>query len=344
MSVPFEIPDWLMPKDDAPPDTSSVDPHRVEDLVNRFIAAKRDALFLAPDAYYRSTGADAVDGAHAILDRLNGLKQATLAAANDDGTRAVLAPRLDAHLDDARDGIDRHVAEQRDVLTRQIIGERQRLILRAAQLKPNNDDKLAGLAEAHASATKELARMNGEPEAAAMDAARSAIRRTAIDQHVANGIGPHALALFDRVNGQLTAPDRRSLDVSMETARNDQAADQWIANRTIADGPPLQDHAVADPELPADTKLIVRAKLDARDSAEESKRAAAINALDDRVADTTRALASTPGGYKPGTLSRIANAYDDAGAPTGLRPHAGSRPRKASSSPSPKPARTSSKP
>ncbi len=55
MSAPFEISDRLMPKDDAPPDISAVDPHCVEDLVNRFIAAKQDALFLAPDAYYRST-------------------------------------------------------------------------------------------------------------------------------------------------------------------------------------------------------------------------------------------------------------------------------------------------
>jgi hypothetical protein len=81
---PLRDPDWLMPADDAPPDTSSVDPHRVEDLVNRFIASKQDALFLAPDAYYRTAGADAVDGAPTILDRLNGLKQATLDAASDD--------------------------------------------------------------------------------------------------------------------------------------------------------------------------------------------------------------------------------------------------------------------
>jgi hypothetical protein len=58
------------------------------------------------------------------------------------------APQLDPHLDDAGDGIDRHVAVQRDALTRQIISERQRLIQRAATFGPNNDDKLAGLAEA----------------------------------------------------------------------------------------------------------------------------------------------------------------------------------------------------
>jgi hypothetical protein len=188
VSVPFEIPDWLVDTSPPqPPDTADVDPHRVEDLVNRFIAGKQDALFTAPDAYYRTTGADAVDGAPGILDRLNDLKQATLDAAGDDGTRFVLGPRLDAHLDDAGDGIDHHVATQRDALTRQIISERQTLIQRAAQLEHNNDDKLAGLAEAHASTAQELARMNGEPEAAAMDAARLAIWRTAIDQRLANG-------------------------------------------------------------------------------------------------------------------------------------------------------------
>jgi hypothetical protein len=56
MSVPFEIPEWLVSADPPPPDTSGVDLHRVEDLVNRFIAAKQDALFDAPDAYYRTTG------------------------------------------------------------------------------------------------------------------------------------------------------------------------------------------------------------------------------------------------------------------------------------------------
>ena len=46
MSVPFEIPDWLIDRRRRrPPDTSDVDPHRVEDLVNRFIAGKQDALF-----------------------------------------------------------------------------------------------------------------------------------------------------------------------------------------------------------------------------------------------------------------------------------------------------------
>ena len=270
---PFEIPDWLVDNTSPAPvllDTSDVDPHRVEDLVNRFIAGKQDALFLAPDAYYRTGGRDAVDGVPDIVDRLDDLRNTTLQAAGDEATRFMLAPRLDAHLDDARYGIDRHVTAQHDALTRQIIGERQRLIQHAAELEHNNGDKLAGLAEAHASAAQELARMNGEPEAAAMDAARSAIWRTAIDQRLGNGNGPQAIDLFDQVKNQIAPDDHLSLDGPLQVARNDQAANQWIANQTGTDGPSLQDRAAADPALPPDTKLIVRAKLDARDSAEET--------------------------------------------------------------------------
>ena len=69
------------------------------------------------------------------------------------------------------------------------------------------------------------------------------------------------------------------------------------------------------PTLPPDTKLIVRAKLDAHDSADESKRAATVKALDDQIADVTHFLATTPDAYKTGTLLQIARAYDDAGEP-----------------------------
>jgi hypothetical protein len=333
MSVPFEIPDWLIPTDDPPtPDTSSIDPHRVEDLVNRFIAAKQDALFLAPDAYYRTTGGYAVHQLPCITNRLIDLKNEQLAEPLPyypqssaglvpesliqpltDSDRAALGERLDAHIADAMDGINRHVTAQRAVFNRQTIAERQRLIQRAAELEHNNDDKLAGLAEAHASAAQELARMNGESEAPAMDAARSAIWRAAIDQRLTNGNGPQALALFERVQDQLTASDKLSLDTPMQVARQDQTADQWIAHQTATAGPPLQDRVGADPDLPLDTKHIIRAKVDAYDSAQESKRAATVQALDDQVRAADRAQAANPGAYKPGTFARLADAYTAAG-------------------------------
>lgn len=54
MAVPFEIPEWLVAQS-APPPLPPVDDHRVEGLVNGFIAGKQDALFDAPDAYGEET-------------------------------------------------------------------------------------------------------------------------------------------------------------------------------------------------------------------------------------------------------------------------------------------------
>src|SRR5580698_8842248 len=214
--MPFEMPD-AEPVDDSP-DTSTVDPHQVESLVNGFIAGKQGVLFDAPDSYYRTAGADAVDGAPAVVDRLNALRQATLDSAGDDATRSALEPRLDAHLDDAFDGIARHVETQRDVFHRQTLADRQSLIQRAATLEPDNDAKIAGLAAAQAGAAQQLAHLNGvepdSPESAAIaDAARSQILRTAIDQRIASAKPQQAVDLYDKVTAALTPADRRALEV-----------------------------------------------------------------------------------------------------------------------------------
>lgn len=56
MSSGFVFPDWMARAEPAPaPNLAAVDPYRVEDFVNRFIAAKHNALFEAPDAFYRRT-------------------------------------------------------------------------------------------------------------------------------------------------------------------------------------------------------------------------------------------------------------------------------------------------
>jgi hypothetical protein len=76
VSPQFVFPDWAAQSDPPPAPPTNVDPHRIGDLVNGFIAAKQDALFDAPDAFYRLSGADA--GAPATAERrLSRLRDAT---------------------------------------------------------------------------------------------------------------------------------------------------------------------------------------------------------------------------------------------------------------------------
>jgi hypothetical protein len=317
MSAGFVFPDWARDRElpQPQPDFGEVDPHRIEALVNRFIAAKQDALFTAPDAFYRRTGADAVDGAPAIIDRLAGLRQSTLDRAHDDNERALLGPRLDLHIADATDGIDRHVGKQQDALARQIIGERQTLIQRAAELEYNNDDKLAALAEAQASAAAELARMNDEPEEPAIESARSAIWRTAVGQRLAAGDSAQAVALFERIKDQLAARDRRAVDLPIRLAATDIAADRWIERQAVAPGEPLAERAAVDTGLSPAEKASVLSKIAERSSATESARVATVKGLDDQLDAAHRALATAPARYEPATFVALANAYDDAGEP-----------------------------
>jgi hypothetical protein len=318
MSTAFEIPEWLLtaPAPPAPP----ADDHRIEGMVNHFIAGKQEALFTAPDGFYRLRGADAIQGQPAINDRLQALRAATLGLARDDSERAALGPRLDLHIDDAADGIDRHIAEQRRVYQRQVVSQRQALIQRAAELEHDNDAKIMGLAEANATAAREGARMDGiapnsPEEAVAILGARSDILRRAIDERIANGKGAQALALFDQVKDQLAPADRLSLDTPVQATRNDQLADQWIDHESKANGPPLQQRVESDPDVPSDVKPIVRAKVDVRESADESARTAKVQALDDELHEAARIQVFNPNAYRPGTFTRLAAAYAAAREP-----------------------------
>jgi hypothetical protein len=351
MSVEFEIPDWMITPAPPPTEPAEVDPHRVEALVNRFIAAKQDALFNAPDAFYRHEGAGALHRLPFIKDRLIGLKDRLIAEPlpyypqsipNDeltaepmpdrsgpwdrasvedlvlpltDSERAMLGTRLDAHIAEAMDGIDRHVAAQRDVFNRRTIGERQAFIRRAAELEHDNDDKIDGLAEAHASAAQELARMNGEPEAPAMAVARSAIWRTAIDRHLEAGNAPQGISLFDKVSDRLTPADRLSLDAPLQAAGLSRKADQWLERESPGPDQPLTERLAKDPNLSPLEKALVRVKLDVRDSLPETRRIATVMGLDDRLGTTAHAVAAAPAAYKNGSLATLADAYDEAREP-----------------------------
>jgi hypothetical protein len=228
-------PEWADAPEPPPP---PVDADRIEGLANRFIAASQDALHSAPDAFFSKAGADAVEGAPIVVEQLSGLRDATLDLARDEFERQALADRLERYHRVARDDMDRHVAEQRQGLARQVIADRQALNLRAAGLK-HNEDVLPGLAEAHATAAQSLAQLDGVPEEPAMQAARSAIWRGAIDQRLADGQGARALDLFERAKDVLVPADQRALEVPLQVARTDAAADTWIAREQAKPGEPL---------------------------------------------------------------------------------------------------------
>jgi hypothetical protein len=318
MSIQFEYPDWL-PREPIPT-PPPVDDHHVEGLVNRFIAAKQEALFAAPDAFYRLEGGDALEAQPALAQRLQDMRTATLDLARDDGERTALGPRLDAHIDEAMDGIGRHVEAQRTVFQRRTLAERQALIRRAAELEHDNDGKVAGLAEAHASAAQELARLDGiapeaPDEANRLNAARSQIFSTAISQRIAAAKPAQAIALYERVKARLSPADRHALEMPIGAAADDAATDAWLEREASKDGAPLVERAGLDDTLSAQQRLVLQAKIAARDSAEESQRIATVKGLDDQRDAATATIATQPALYKTGTLAMIANAYDDAGAP-----------------------------
>jgi hypothetical protein len=317
MSTQFVIPDWL-PREPAPP-PPPVDDHRVEGLVNRFIAGKQQALFTAPDAFYHQQGADAVDGASAIGERLQALRSTLLDQARDDGERAALGPRLDAHIDEAMDGIGRHVEAQHKVWQRQVVAERQSLIQRAAALEHDNDGKIAGLAEAHASAAQELARLDGiapgsPEETDVLNAARSQILRAAIEHRIGAALPDKAVTLYDRMKDTLLPADRQALEVPIGAAADEAATDAWLAREGTRDGATLAERAGLDDTLSAQQRLILQFKIAARESAEKSDRFATVKGLDDRRDEATAAIAIQPSAYRIGTLAALAEAYDAAGA------------------------------
>jgi hypothetical protein len=312
----FRLPDWL--PEASPPPRPPVDGRRIESLLNGFIAAKHDALFIAPDAFQRRKSWDAVDGEPAIGQRLQELRTASLEQAVDDDERAALAARLDLQITDAMGSVRRHVASQVAVWRREVVDERQRLLKSATALEYDDDDKVAGFAEASATAAAERTRIDGlAPDsaetAAAILAARSGILRGAIDQRIANRKEATALALFERIKDRLSPADRQALEAPMHVAALNTATDAWLQREAGKPGMPLGEHAAADPALTPDEKVVIAIKVAAEETVRESNRVVTVMGLDDERVAATRALATQPSAYRFGTYARLARSYEDAG-------------------------------
>src|SRR5476651_2509937 len=132
---------------------------RVESELNRFIAAKQDALFTAPDAYYRKQGVDAVDGAPQAIHRLHEIKDTLLDGLANDYQGKRLSGVLDAQMAVARDGISRHVTEESKAWQRQTALDRIDLLAKEAALHHSDDDLIDMLGAAAANAARAHARV-----------------------------------------------------------------------------------------------------------------------------------------------------------------------------------------
>ena len=113
----------------------------------------------------------------------------------------------------------------------------------------------------------------------------------------------------------LSPADRRALELPIGVAIEEAATDAWLARESGTDGAPLADRAGLDDTLSDQQRLILLAKIGARESAEESHRFATVKGLDDRLAAATATIATRPALYRPGTLAALADAYAGAGAP-----------------------------
>jgi hypothetical protein len=142
---------------------------RVESELNRFIAAKQDALFIAPDAYYRKQGVDAVDGAPQAIQRLPEIKDTLLDNLANDYQRERLGAALDAQMTVARGSIARHVSEQSQAWQRQTALDRIDLLAKEAALHHSDDDLIDMLGIAAANAARTHARVGGAAPSAEIE-------------------------------------------------------------------------------------------------------------------------------------------------------------------------------
>src|SRR5258708_34718676 len=192
----FIWPEWMPLPQDAPPSSPPPDPRvaredkiandaRVEQALNRFIAAKQGALFDAPNAFYRAQGEDAIHAAPVVTKNLDQLRTGLLAGLGNDYQRQRLGNALDAQMQITRDGMARHVSEQSLAWQRGIAQDRIALLAKEAVPHHNDTDLVDTLGHAAASAARAHARVGdgppgGQAEDAAAAQARSGILGAAI--------------------------------------------------------------------------------------------------------------------------------------------------------------------
>jgi hypothetical protein len=222
---------------------------RVESGLNRFITAKQEVLFTAPDAFYRTQGEDAIHASPATTRRLGEIKNALLDGLANDYQRKRLGDALDAQMMVTRGGMARHVAEQSLAWQRQIALDRIDLLTREAMLHHSNDDLIDGLGTAAANTARAHARVGdarppAEVEDRAAASARSRVLANAVQARLDAGNTEGAGKLYDRVQDQLDDAHAGNLGDQIQTQQRWGDARAYVA--TVAPEAPATSHDEAD--------------------------------------------------------------------------------------------------
>ena len=291
-----------------PPDTTR-DDDGVDRALNGFIADKQAILYDGDAAFHGKTGYDALEAAPAVDERLLDLRQEALDNAPNDYQRTVLGERLDAQLDEARDGIGRRLEQADTEAQLQTIDDRYGMLRAEAAYDHNDPDKIEGLATAAAQAAEHEARLSDhdDPESLATER-RNGVYRSAIEANLAKGQPREALALYDRSKGSLGPV----LTTEMKDLATDVEAEDWVRRQEGAPTQETADAALADPDLSPAARLRAYQKVQAEIVGTENARVAEVERLDVALASTTKTLATNPSNFKRGTLASLADGYQKA--------------------------------
>lgn len=252
----FVYPEWQLPPDyhkpPPPPDpeTQVEINTRVDDALNRFMAASHKALYSEPDAYFRLQGRDAVDGLPAITGLLAELKKQTLAGVRSDLVRQPLQQRLAGRIELDEHDIDRHFRQQKKAWRRGVLDDRIELIRQRAGLIWNDRPSL----QEHLDAAADLARSHAAVDGLAPDseeakarvrAASTGVLRAAIEGALDGNDSATALDLYERVKDRIAPGDAEVLARQIEDARRTDTGRAWIDQfiATLPDRPQEIDEA-----------------------------------------------------------------------------------------------------
>ncbi|MBS0538207.1 MAG: lipid II-degrading bacteriocin [Proteobacteria bacterium] len=258
--MPIQLPESMFARWDIEPAAPPPDPMaareekiandtRVESEINRFMAARQDALFHAPDAFYRTEGEDAIHAAPVARQKLDDLRQDLIDRAANDYQRGRLTSALDAQMELTRDGLARHVAEQSLAWQRQVAQDRIALLAKEAALHHGDDSLIDVLGHAAASAARAHARVGdgpigGEAEDSAAATARSGVLGAAIQARLDRGDTDGAKMLLTKVGDQLDPAHAAPLW-------------KWLMPPTLSGGAPDVQLAKDDPRPPPQGRGLV---------------------------------------------------------------------------------------